>query len=435
MSKRFPPARWELPEVIDPAKSQCFQIPVPDDKYHVAAFMGAIKSLTWQKNWARDSAHTARDVAAVWLEIFNNLERCISAAPGVGFAGAGGDDELMLRQNPDNPCELQNSVDGVTWCTWADLSLCISPAQPGGGSPQPTPGGGMQCYNGKMSANGQWLLPTAVSTGDTINLSDVNGAGFAGGSNWYCGDGSIFVAGFCIDGTQGYLGSNPVPLAPTMAFIVNIGGTFYAIAQETNFTVPGGISNAPVSFQVNDDTLADNYGDYTFKVCVTNNQAEPWAHTLLFAASPQRFSIAPYNPGIDPGTNYVLGDGWESGQTKSNDGSPTARYTVDNIVYDFAENTTLTRITATYDMTVGTNAGGSTLGAAAQTRVSGVDTTRAFNAASNGSGQVVSWTGSVVCDGIRLAGLISDAGGGGTGTGSMTWLQVIVEGEGFDPWA
>lgn len=67
-----------LPEVIDPPrKSLCIQI--PDDPNHIAAFWGALESLSKWWNWQRDEAHTAKDVAAVWLDVWKKARESFYA--------------------------------------------------------------------------------------------------------------------------------------------------------------------------------------------------------------------------------------------------------------------------------------------------------------------------------------------------------------------
>lgn len=304
MKRGWPQARYVLPLVVDPSQTVCFQIEVPKDRYHIAAFLGAIFSLSTPYSWQNDNAHTAILVGAVWRKIFDNLQRdnCCRPPP-VGSAGADDGSEFMIRQNPDNPCEIQSSVDGVTWCTFIDISLCIPAGpQPGGGSPQPSPGGGCQTYHGQFQARNQWILPTVVSTGDTINIPDPTGAADDGGGTWYCPDGQLFFAGNCV-GLPTVTGTDPAVAAPHMVIVANIGGTFYNVTGGV-FTVPGGISNQPVVLQVNDSTLSDNNGEYTFDVEVCNNQAGAWTSIFDFTASP----FAPFL--VATAGMWVPGVGW-----------------------------------------------------------------------------------------------------------------------------
>jgi hypothetical protein len=276
---------------------------VPDEPQHVAAFLGCLYNLTSARFWADDIDHTAKQVAAVWQAIYDDLERC-NNAPNTGFAGAEGGDEYMLRQDPANPCKLQTSVNGTDWCDWADLSLCITGAQPGAGAPQPGAGGGSECYTGKLQANGKFLIPVTVNTGDTLTAQSLQGAGNDGGSHWYCPDGNIFFAGACVGGAEPNT-PDPLNTANHMAIIVEIGGTFYDLSAGT-VTVGGGVVNAQPVVQVNDDTLSDNSGEYTLSVCVTNNSAVQWCKTLDFRFN--TFGFVQYN--VPP--DNVMGH-WSAG--------------------------------------------------------------------------------------------------------------------------
>ena len=65
-------ARYVLPEDIDPERL-CATVPVPNDPDHIAAFMGAVYGLSKAYEWANDDAHTAIDVAAVWLDCYEGI--------------------------------------------------------------------------------------------------------------------------------------------------------------------------------------------------------------------------------------------------------------------------------------------------------------------------------------------------------------------------
>jgi len=59
------PARYVLPEEVDPEERLCATVPVPNDPDHIAAFMGAVYGLSKPYVWGNDEAHTAIDVAKV----------------------------------------------------------------------------------------------------------------------------------------------------------------------------------------------------------------------------------------------------------------------------------------------------------------------------------------------------------------------------------
>lgn len=67
----MPKNGYPLPTVINPAR-YCVKLSIPNDPAHVAAFWGQITELGNWWTWARDDSHKARDVAAVWRDVFLN---------------------------------------------------------------------------------------------------------------------------------------------------------------------------------------------------------------------------------------------------------------------------------------------------------------------------------------------------------------------------
>lgn len=111
MPRRNPPAKWVLPETIDPEERLCFTIQVPDDPQHLAAFRGAIWNLCSAVNWQDDPEHKAKDVANVWRQIYDEVDACIMAVTDV-------------RQNEESPCILEKQIDDGDWTEFANLQLC-----------------------------------------------------------------------------------------------------------------------------------------------------------------------------------------------------------------------------------------------------------------------------------------------------------------------
>lgn len=109
--RRNPTIRFTLPDVIDPEDRLCFNIEVPNNIYHIGAFRGALARLASAVFWQDDPDHKAKDVAAVWRSIVDDVEACIVALTDV-------------RQNEENPCELEKQVDGGEWEQFANLQLC-----------------------------------------------------------------------------------------------------------------------------------------------------------------------------------------------------------------------------------------------------------------------------------------------------------------------
>lgn len=109
-------ARLPLPAIVNPENRICVPVWVPDEDGHRAAFLGTLFSLAKAYNWANDDAHTAKDVAAVWLEIFNDASEAMGDCNDMTFD---------VRQNEEEPCILEKSEnEGVTWVEWANLQLC-----------------------------------------------------------------------------------------------------------------------------------------------------------------------------------------------------------------------------------------------------------------------------------------------------------------------
>lgn len=278
--------------------------------------LGALKQLLLQATWkvaTSDELDLAQSRAFELLYLFSTY---ISTAPVLGSAGADTEDIPMIRQDPDNPCLLQTSIDGVTWCTFADFSKCLpAVGQTGAGAPQPTPGGGTQNYCQELSANAKLLLPTVVNSGDTIHVVSQTGAGNDGDIiTWYCPDGSYFFAGACIPGTFDTDSDDPMPSENHMSLIALIDGTYYSL-EHGYITVPGGVTNAPVTIQVNDDNLVNNSGSYQVCVNVTNNAAASWSHTFDFALSTGGWvkAVDRVNPLWVAGTGWTAADDTDGG--------------------------------------------------------------------------------------------------------------------------
>jgi len=269
--------------------------------------IGSLKQLllntTFDVPMDSDAFQLVQSQAATLINRFVNATPC-NTLPLQGWGG--GNEEPMIRQDPANPCLLQSSIDGINWCTFADLSKCLTPsAQPGTGQPQPAPGGGQACYQARLQANTIWNVPTLVSTGDVIEIQNPQGAtSNSHNANWYLTSGGQFFGGVDVGFPQTN-GANPVPGADIGTLVVLINGTYHSLSGGT-FTVPGGVSNASALIQVNDNSLTGLSGELTFGVCVTNNQAEPWESVLDFRTNSY--------PGIvnsDFG-NWVAGLGFES---------------------------------------------------------------------------------------------------------------------------
>lgn len=64
--------KWKLPTNPSPEGFFCISVNVPDDPEWIGKFYGQIYMLSQQIYWDRDDAHTAKDVAAKWLDVYSD---------------------------------------------------------------------------------------------------------------------------------------------------------------------------------------------------------------------------------------------------------------------------------------------------------------------------------------------------------------------------
>lgn len=316
MSKRNPRAKWVLPEVINPPKRICFQIQVPDEKYHIAAFLGALYNLTSAIFWADDVDHTAKQVAAVWQDIFDNLSRqCVTEFINT-YVGLEDNMPFFREVCEDGVCYLEFQCCPDEWVRLGRADQIPAGSAPGGGSNQPAPGGGTAVNCSQLQANGKIPLATLLNTGDVVSITATGQGNDGTETAWRCPDGTVYSNGNCNSGTEVDTPGDPI-LTDHMSLILNINGTFYAFTSGS-FTVPSGVSNGIGYIQVNDADLTDNSGSYTVCVTITNNQALSWCHILDFTISNYGFIISPGAHG-----EWVLGTGWRG--TDDGFGHPSLR--------------------------------------------------------------------------------------------------------------
>lgn len=108
--------KYLIPDDHLPEDTICIPVHVPNDPLYLYAFMGSLAHFGKWVAWDDEGDGRAKDVAQLWKD----AEEITRAAWAAGECG------LMIRQNPDSPCELQQSMDGETWETWAVISDCTS---------------------------------------------------------------------------------------------------------------------------------------------------------------------------------------------------------------------------------------------------------------------------------------------------------------------
>jgi len=298
--------------VVSPPDSVCYTVAVPNDRKHIGAFFGALYNLTSARFWQDDPAHTALDVAAVWQAIYDNLVPADCDATCPPFIDESDYDMSLCEQLRFQNGQLQALCCGV----WTNISGQPSQGiggggQPGSGSPQPAPNGGCQSYQGSLDANGQWVCPYPVSTGDTIQITALNGAWTDGSGNWYCPQGDVFFAGLCTV-PSGVNGADPLPASPHMGLITKIAGAYHFIGDSAIFTVPGGVSNKLLILQANSAALANNYGTVTFAVNVCNNQVGTFSHRFDFTTGTHGWTLFTGDSQFPAGMgSWSPGVGWK----------------------------------------------------------------------------------------------------------------------------
>jgi len=310
MSKRYPRAKWVLPEVIDPDGEICYIVRVPNERFHIAAFLGALQNLASASQWADDSAHKARQVALVWRDVVDNLEKraCETLAPCVREIG--GDVPMGLFRQEG--CKLQFSIDGECWCTIYDPSECIAEAvtQDSDNQGDLAPG---ECreFDVVLQGNGRWVMPVAVNGGYTVVVTGATGGWYDGFEiAWRCPNGNGYVFGTC-SGASTLVGTDPNPDVPHMRLVAKVGNEGTFDAYNTAVNIPPGSANEQVEFFANDSDLSDNAGSISFHVEVCNQNAGTWTQTFDFTNG----EAQGWTPITDPTTLTTFGEivsgGWQ----------------------------------------------------------------------------------------------------------------------------
>lgn len=104
-----------IPDIIDPPESMSMTLCIPKNKDHMAAFFGALYSLTEWNSWQQNGTTDGRDVAAVWWRYFLSWNRNMSEEECVPMGQCCTDPVITRRVNPTTGMVEQSSDGGVTW--------------------------------------------------------------------------------------------------------------------------------------------------------------------------------------------------------------------------------------------------------------------------------------------------------------------------------
>lgn len=335
MARRNPPAKWVLPDVVNPTGRKTITLCIPDEPQHIAAFRGALQALGSAYNWADDEAHTAKDVAQVWRDVIDIGDNCMEfRQDGCHLYLVANGIETMIYNGQE--CIDNNIADGTL-------------AKANSGYIGPMAAGSCHTYTVKLGIGDNWICPNAINSGDTILLSNWQGGATDLGQLevfWTCPSGTAYNLGNCSDTVRSptIYGTDPLQSAPHLAVIGQIGSTYYDVWNSTSgispaeYTVPGGVVNQPFHLQMNIGALVGEVatGEMWGEVTVCNKSR--WCKQWDFSMGNQQ--------GWTPRFYTVMNsNGWSDTNNNLDDavyidigGLPA--YTADTLQLEFLENWT-----------------------------------------------------------------------------------------------
>lgn len=122
-----------IPDVIDPPESMSVTLCVPKNRDHLAAFFGALYSLTEWNSWQQNGTTDGKELAAVWWRYFLSWNRNmtdIECEDGMGKCCV--DPQIIKRINPTTGQVEQSSDGGSTWTPASDgwPTVIVQPVPP-----------------------------------------------------------------------------------------------------------------------------------------------------------------------------------------------------------------------------------------------------------------------------------------------------------------
>lgn len=265
----------------------------------------ALKAMTRPEFWSAEDADTIRG-ACVDGWSFQLSEDC-----GVPIS----------FRNP-TPCTLEYSADGgETWSLIFDGDACIrQEIEDGVLSPGSAPAtssgtpGECETFSMVVPSTGAVTVPLLVSTGDTIQVTDLDIGPWIdsiGTMAAFCSDGFGWTFPAGCGAPEPAHENDPLDTANHMALIAKIGDDYYDVSGGALITVPSGVADAAVILQPNDDILWDNLFSIHCNIEVCNSH---WVHVFDFTADDGGFAVrggfqGTYVPGVGWETDYLTGGG------------------------------------------------------------------------------------------------------------------------------
>lgn len=122
-----------IPDVIDPPESMTMTLCIPKNRDHMAAFFGALYSLTEWNSWQQNGTTDGKQLAAVWWRYFTSWDRNMSDLECEDGMGACCTEPLIIKRiNPVTGNVEQSSNGGSTWTPAAGgfQSVIVEPVPP-----------------------------------------------------------------------------------------------------------------------------------------------------------------------------------------------------------------------------------------------------------------------------------------------------------------
>lgn len=232
MTRNLIRSKWDLPDEVEPATERCFLIHIPNDPKYVAAFKGAMYSLTKPYAWGDDDAHTALLVGAHMQLAYSSIEE-------VDCEGS------MLLRACTLDCGIEYSTDGGDTWTCISLANCIGDLVNSGISqaiedgllqrrgtqqgPTSAPSAGAcKTYHVVLNPGARWHVPSPMVGNDTIQITNASGGWSVGELAWYCPDGARYLLGTCDSSLHTHVTGDLLnPGAWHMALIGLVGSTYF----------------------------------------------------------------------------------------------------------------------------------------------------------------------------------------------------------------
>lgn len=303
MSRRNPPARYVLPDTVNPAGRKTIIMCIPDEPHHIAAFRGAMQTLGSAYNWADDEAHTAKEVAKLWREIIDQGDSCLEFRQDTChlYMVANGIETLIYN---GQECIDANIADGTLMPGVRHSGLGDKPA--------------LDCenYSFGLAPLGTFVLPQRVSSGDTLRFFNTDGgtSDMAGGNIfWWCPSGATYALGSCTGLRGPSQTGDPASAITHASLMVLIAGNYYDLfdvaSTPTTFAVPAGIHNELATVMLNYSPVYGALATGAVGGVIEWCKNRLSCHKFDFSVSNQGFT--PFVYGGITRAQY-LGGGWQS---------------------------------------------------------------------------------------------------------------------------